>query len=153
MKAFADDARPEPPRGAKLGDLFQQIVMRVEEERDARRKLIDLQAGFESSLDISNGIGEGKGQFLDRRRPGLSDVIAADRNCVPVGHLERAEREGVRNQAQRRFRRKDVGPARDVFLQNIVLNSAVYFGKRNALLARDREIETQQDGCRSVYRH
>ena len=40
LEALPHDARPQPPRGAELGDFFQQIVVRIQEEREARREFI-----------------------------------------------------------------------------------------------------------------
>ena len=37
-EAVAHDARPQPPRGAELGDLLEEVVVRVEEEREPRRE-------------------------------------------------------------------------------------------------------------------
>ncbi len=34
LEAFAHDLRPHPARGAELGDLFEQVIVRVEEERE-----------------------------------------------------------------------------------------------------------------------
>ena len=46
-EALAHDVRVQPPRGAELGDLFQKIVVRVEEEGKPRREGIHIQAGFD----------------------------------------------------------------------------------------------------------
>ena len=43
---IAHDLRPHPPRGAELGDLLQKIAMRVEKERQPRRKCVDLKPGL-----------------------------------------------------------------------------------------------------------
>src|SRR3712207_7842668 len=50
--------------------------------------------------------------LLRGRRAGLADVVAADRNRVPVRHLGGAVGEGVRDEAERRRGRVDVGAAR-----------------------------------------
>ena len=44
-EALAHDARPQPARRAELGDLFQEVVVRVEEEGQLRRELVHLQPG------------------------------------------------------------------------------------------------------------
>src|SRR5438105_2659891 len=120
MKTFAHDARPQPPRRAKLGDLFEQIVVRVEEERNARRKLVDGESCLDCGLDVSNRIGERKRQLLHRGRAGFANVITADRNRIPIWNCLPAERERVSDQSERWLRRKYIGAARDVFLENIV---------------------------------
>src|SRR5881409_3921346 len=87
VKALAHDASPETTRGAILGNLFQQIIVRIEEERKSRRKVVYFQTGLHGRFDISNSISERECHLLDRGRAGFANVIAADRNRVPVGHL------------------------------------------------------------------
>ena len=60
----------------------------------------------------------------DRRRAGLADVIAADRDRVPARHVLGAEREHVGDEPHRRPRREDVFLLRDEFLEDVVLNRA-----------------------------
>ena len=91
--------------------------------------------------------------LLNGRRTGFADVIAADRNRVPVGQLTLAEREDVGDQAQRMAWRIDIGAARHVFLQDIVLNRAGQFLQRHALAFRDRDVERQQHDRRRIDRH
>src|SRR5579885_3044666 len=42
VEALAHDSRPETARGAELRDLFEEVVVRVEEEGEARRELVNL---------------------------------------------------------------------------------------------------------------
>jgi hypothetical protein len=42
-EAVAHDPRPEPAGRAELGDLFKEVVVGVEEERQARREVVDVQ--------------------------------------------------------------------------------------------------------------
>ena len=51
------DRRPQTPSGSKLSDLFQEIVVRVKEERDSRSELIDRQAPFHRRVNIRDSIG------------------------------------------------------------------------------------------------
>src|SRR5688572_1184308 len=95
LETIPHDARPQPPGGAKLGDLLEQIVVRVEEERNARREIVDREAGCERGFDIGNSIGERECNFLYRSRSRFADVITADRDRVPVRHLTRAESKRV----------------------------------------------------------
>src|SRR5262249_47914393 len=135
VKTIAHNARPHPSRGPKLGDLFQQVVMRIKEKRKAWCEFINLETGFESRLDIGKRVSKCKRQLLYGRRARFPNVIAANRNGVPVGDVLRAKGECVCDQAKRRLRWKDVSSARNVLFQNVVLNGAVYFFKRNALFA------------------
>ena len=86
-KAIAHEARPQPPRRAELGDFFEEVVVRVEEERELRREVVDLQAGLQRRFDVRDRIRQRERHFLHRRRSGLADVIAADADRVPVRHV------------------------------------------------------------------
>ena len=116
--------RPEPPRGAELRDLLEEVVVRGEEERQPLAEPIDVEAGGARRLDVGDRVGERERHFLHRRRSGFADVVAADRDRVPVRQLALAPREDVRDDAQRVARRIDVGAARDVLLEDVVLNRA-----------------------------
>ena len=76
------------------------------------------------SLDVGDGVGERERDFLHRRRAGFPDVIAADRDRVPLGQLALAEREDVGDDPQRGAGWIDIRPACDVFLQDVVLDRA-----------------------------
>ena len=41
VESVSHDRRPHPPRGAELGDLLEDVVVAVEEERQPRRELVD----------------------------------------------------------------------------------------------------------------
>src|SRR5258707_6129402 len=78
-EALAHDAGPQAARGAVLGDLFEQIVMSVEEERKLRREVIDAEASVESGLEGSNAIREDESAFLDGTRARSTVEIAGNR--------------------------------------------------------------------------
>ena len=42
LETFAHDPCPHAARGAELGDLFEQVVVRVEEERKLTREIIHI---------------------------------------------------------------------------------------------------------------
>ena len=69
---------PDFAGSAVLGHLFEEIIMRVEEERDARRELINFESRVDGRFDVSDGVGDGKRQLLDCGRAGFANVIAAD---------------------------------------------------------------------------
>ena len=127
--------------------------MDVEEEGQARREFIDALAGAERGLDVGNAVGERERDFLDRRRACLADVVARDRDRVPVRHVLGAEAEDVGDDAHRWSRRVDVGAAGDVFLEHIVLGRAVDILPGHTLLLRDRQVEREQDRRGRVDRH
>ena len=81
-EALAHEPRPKPARGAELRDLFEEVVVRVEEEGEARGELVDLQARVDRGLDVGDGVGEREGDLLHGGRARLADVVAADMEIV-----------------------------------------------------------------------
>ena len=126
-KAFAHDVRPEPARGAVLRDLLEQVVVRVEEKRKPRREFVHGQARGDRGVDVGDGVGQREGHFLRGGRASLANVIAGNGDGVPGGQFGAAPGEKIGDDAHRRARRIDVGAARDVFLQDIVLHRAGKF--------------------------
>jgi hypothetical protein len=51
-EALAQLARPDPPRSAGLGDLLEEVDVRVEEEAPARRELVDVEPARDELLDV-----------------------------------------------------------------------------------------------------
>ena len=121
---IAHEPRPQPARRAELGDLLEKVVVRVEEERQPLSERVDVEPGVDRRLHVGDRVGERERDFLHRRRSRFADVIAADRDRVPVRQLALAERKDVGDDPQRRARRIDVGAARDVLLEDVVLNRA-----------------------------
>ena len=85
-------------------------------------KPIDVEPGVDGRLHVGDRVREGERDLLHGGRARLADVVPADRDRVPVGQLAIAEGEDVGDDAQRGARRIDVGPARDVFLEDVVLD-------------------------------
>ena len=54
--AVAHPARPDPPRGAVLRDLLEEVDVRVEEEREARRERVDVEPGLQRELDVREAV-------------------------------------------------------------------------------------------------
>ena len=44
--------------GAVLGDLLEEVDVRVEEERQARRERVDVEAGLQPELDVREAVGD-----------------------------------------------------------------------------------------------
>jgi len=86
-EAFRHDVRPEPSRRAVLRDLLQQIIVRIKEKRKLRRKFIHAEPGVECRLNVSDAIGKRERNFLDGGRAGFADVIAGNRNGIPLGEV------------------------------------------------------------------
>lgn len=79
-------------------DLFQQIVVCIEEEGEPAGKFVDVHPGLQRGLHIGDAVGQGKGDLLRRCGAGLPDVVAGDGNGVPLRHVLGAEFKGVRDQ-------------------------------------------------------
>src|SRR2546421_462423 len=118
--------------------------MGIEEERNARREFIYFETSRDGCFDISDSISQSEGHFLHGGGSCFANVIAADRDRVPLRNFARAKSERVRYQTQRGARRINVGPAGDVFLQNVVLNCPAKLVEFYAILFRHRQIETKQ---------
>ena len=80
-------------------------------------------------------------------------MVAADVDRVPFRHLAAGEGDRVRGQPHRGLGREDVGAAREVFLDDIVLGRAGQFRPRRALPLGRRDIEGEQPGRGRVDRH
>ena len=85
VETLAHDARPQAAGRAVLGDLFEQIAVRVEEEGELRGEFVDAEASVDGGLDVGDGVGQREGDFLNRGRAGLANVIAGDGDGVPLG--------------------------------------------------------------------
>ena len=48
LEPIAHHPRPDPARGAKLGDLLEEVAVRVEEEGDPRREHVDIEPGVDA---------------------------------------------------------------------------------------------------------
>ena len=79
-------ARPDPAGGAVLGDLLEEVDVRVEEERQPRRELVHVEAALDRVLHVGEAVLQRERQLLLRRRARLADVVAGDRDRVPARH-------------------------------------------------------------------
>ncbi len=85
METVFHDPRPHSAGSAELGDFFQQVVVRIEEERKAGCKTVDIKSCLDGSVNIGYPVGECKCDLLDRSASGLTHVIATDADHIPVG--------------------------------------------------------------------
>ena len=152
-KPLAHDLRPQLAGGPKLGDLLEEVVVRVEEEAQPLPERVHIESGLEGGLDVCDAVGQGEGEFLSSGRPCLADVVAADRDRIPARRVLGAPRERVRDEPHRGPRRVDVRPSRRVLLQDVVLDRPAQLLRVGALLLRDGHVEREQDRGRRVDRH
>jgi len=80
-------------------------------------------------------------------------VVGADVGRVPLRHFAVGEGDHVGDEAQRGLRRENVGPAREVFLDDVVLHRAGELVAGGALLLGTGDVERQQPGRRGVDGH
>ncbi len=135
--------------GPELRDLLEEVVVRVEEEREPLAELVRREAGGDRRLAVGDAVRERERELLHRRRAGLADVVAGDRDRVPVRQPLAAVREQVGRDPHRRPRREDVVPARDVLLEDVVLHRPAQPRARHALPLGHELVEQQEDATRA----
>jgi hypothetical protein len=80
-------------------------------------------------------------------------VIGADVHRVPLRHFAIRKGDGVGGELQAGLGREDVGAAREVFLDDVVLRGAGELGALGALALGGGDIEREQPRRRRVDRH
>ena len=98
-------------------------------------------------LHVGDPRGQREGDLLDGRAALLAEVVAGDRDGVPLRHALVAVLEQVGRQAHRGPGRVDVVAASDVLLEHVVLRGAAELLAGHALLLAD-ELVQQQQACR-----
>ncbi len=121
---LAQLSRPDAPRRAVLGDLLEEIDLGVEEERQARCEIVDVEASLDCLLHVGEPVLERKGELLLSGRAGLANVVAGDRDRVPTRHVMRAPLDHVAAQAHRRVDREAPLLLGDVLLEDVRLDRA-----------------------------
>src|ERR1700693_2081475 len=101
-------AIPYLARGAVFGDLFEEIVVRVEKKAEPRAEVVDVEAAAARPLDVFDAVVDGESEFLKRGRSGLANVVAGDGDGIEARRKLRSELEGVNHQAHRGRGRIDV---------------------------------------------
>ena len=152
-EAIPHHGGPDAPRRPQLGDLLEEVVVDVEEEAQARREAVDVEAALDAGVDVAEAVGQGEGQLLHRRRARLADVIAGDRHGVEARHVAGAELDGVHHDAHRRLGWGDPLLLRDELLEHVVLHGAAELVPRHALLVGERQIHGERHRRRAVDRH
>src|SRR6187402_1690940 len=55
-ETIAADEGPQPPGGPELGDLFEEVVVRVEEEGESLAEAVDVQARLSRRFDVGDRV-------------------------------------------------------------------------------------------------
>ena len=127
--------------------------MHVEEEAQARREVVNVQAALERPAHIFEAVGQRERQFLHGGAASLADVVAADADRVPLRHVLRAELDGIGHEAHRRLWREDEFFLRDVFFEDVVLQRAAQRRHRDALLFSGGDVKRPDDRRGAVDGH
>ena len=155
--ALAGDLVPELREGAHLRHLFDEANAGIDEKADAAddglEALICDVPALTNLIEDADRVGEREGELLRRRRPGLLKVVAADVGGVPLRDLLQAVLVCLGDQPQARVRGKDVGAARQVLLDDVVLRRALQLRNVLATLPRQRHVEREHPHRRGVDGH
>ena len=151
--AVAHPTGPDAPSRAVLGDLLEEIDVSVEEETESGGEDVDWETGGECEFDVGEPVGESEGEFFNRRRAGLANVVSRDRHRMPPRHLGRGEGDRVAHESHRLPRREDELFLRLVLLQNVVLQGPAEASTRNARPLRLGDEHREDHRGRRVDRH
>ena len=155
--ALAADLVPELDEGAHLAQLGDEADAGIDEEADPPDRLAEI--GRRHLPAVADGVQHGHrgrqrvGQLLHRRGPGLLQMVAADVGRVPFRQLAVGVGDHVGDQPHRGLGRVDVGPARQILLDDVVLDRALQLRDVGPLLLADGDVERQQPGGRGVDGH
>ena len=147
------DPEPDPPRGAELGDLLEEVVVRVEEEAEPGCELVHREPAPQGPLDIRDPGPQRVSQLLSRGRPCLPDVIAADRDGIEARDVQRRVLDGVSHEPHGLPRWVDVLLLGHEFFEDVVLNRSRKRFPSGTLLLRDNEVHRPENRRRGRNRH
>ena len=155
--ALAADLVPELGHRAHLAHLLQEADARVQEEGDAAHDARERRNGNVAAR--LHGVEHGHrrrhrvGDLLHGRRAGLLEMVGADVDRIPFRERVDAVGHHVADQPHGRARREDVGAAREVLLDDVVLGGALQELGIGALALGHRHVEREQPGRGGVDRH
>src|SRR3984957_20686317 len=78
-----------------LGDLFKEIVVRVEKETEARAEFIYIKSTASRPFHIFHAVIQRESKLLERGRARLANVISADGNRIEARREFRSEFERI----------------------------------------------------------
>src|SRR5579864_7776361 len=105
---------PDLARSTIFGNLFEEIIMRVEEKAEPRAKFVHLKPSTPRPFHVLHAVVKRERQLLQRGRTGFANVISADRNGVETRRELRAKLKRVHYQPHRRGWRIDIFLLRNV---------------------------------------
>jgi len=151
---FRHGLGPDPAGRPHLADLLEEVAVCVEEEGKPGAEGIDVELlAAQHVFDVLHAVAKREGQFLDRRGAGLADVVARNRDRVPLGNVQGAELDGVADQLHGGLRGAHEGLLGDELLEHVVLDRAADLVKRNAVDFGRRAVHGPEGRGRRVDRH
>jgi hypothetical protein len=67
LEPLTHDLCPDPPGSPEFGNLLKEVDVGIEEKGKPGGKVVDVEASFDGRVNISDGIGQGEGEFLNCR--------------------------------------------------------------------------------------
>jgi len=144
---------PQHTRGAHLGNLHEVVHARAPEERQTRRKSVDVQARLDTGAEVVPTIGQGVGHLDVGGGTSFLHVVTRDGDAVELRHILRGELEDVGDDAHRELRRIDIGVTHHELLQDIVLDGALQLFVFGSLLQGGDDVEGQDRQHGAVHGH
>src|SRR5215213_8808075 len=114
---LSQDGGPDAACGPELADLLEEIYVRVEEEAQTRGEVVHVEARFYTGIDVREAVGKGKSKLLGGRAPRFADMVARDRDGIPLRHVLCGVDEHVFEHTHRGPRREEPLLLGDVFLE------------------------------------
>jgi hypothetical protein len=131
----------------ELAALFDETYAGIDKEGDTfddlgKRLRLDL-AGSLHPIKHRHRRAQGISQFLHRRGPRLLQVVTADIGRIPLRHMLDRVVDRIRDQAHRGTWRIDVGAAREILLDDIVLGGTAQFLRVDPPALRQADVQRQ----------
>ena len=133
----------EGPHFAHLGDEPDACVDEEADPTAEGGEVFRRNAGFEF-VEYGDGRCQSEGEFLFRRRACLLQVVGTRVHRVPFRDVGVAILGHVPDHLERRFRRADIRAARQIFLDQIVLDGALQLRHIRALFFGHGDVERQE---------
>ena len=142
-------ACPDTACGAELGDLLEEVDVRVEEEGQSGRETVDVQTPGQAQFHVAEAVGQGVGELLGGRGPRLPDVVSGHRQRFVRRNVLRAVLHQVADQPQLWPGRVQPFLLRDVLLEDVGLQRAVEGSDVHALTLGRHQVHAE-DGDRGT---
>ena len=153
--ALAADFIPKIHKGAHFAHFSDKTDAGVHEKADPPDHLSKMFFGHFAFEVVQNRscCCEGEGQLLLWCRAGLLQMVRADVHRIPLGQMRARVSGDICDHPQGRLGRTDIGASAQVFLNDIILHSALQRADIGALFIGRGNIKRQQPGCCGIDGH